>query len=148
MAKPKNSLILKIVFTRSFYDTLESAMDDELAIAEKKWRVNLDADEEERIKSLSREQLQAKVTSMARSWQFGDKTIPLPVPHPNPQTVKLPDDVSKLAGLELMRDKSQWKIAEEDDYDVVDIEDFPRHIEELMTGWIRTAVFYGVGSEA
>ena len=148
MAKPKKSLTLEVELTPEFYASLESAMTDEMSIAQGKWRTNLDTDEQDTILGHSKNQLQTKALSMAKPWQYGDASISIVIAHPRDKQVKLPEEISELEGVALIRPKSLWEIAEDEVDGSTDVENFVPCVEELLTDWARTAVFYGVGSGA
>lgn len=148
MAKPKNSLVLEVEFTSDFYARIEEAMKDELNSAQMKWQTRIDDSTSDLILSHSRNQLQTKALGMAKPWQYGDDSISISIAHPRSQTVKIPTESSKLNEAKLIRKKALWEIAEDELDDAVDLEDFVAYIEDLLIGWSRTAVFYGVGSGA
>lgn len=148
MAKPKKSLTLEIELTPAFYKNLEAAMHDEMFIAQGKWKTKINTEDQALIMSHSKNQLQTKALAMAKPWQYGDESISIVIAHPRSRHVKLPEAVSELDGVALFRPKSLWEIAEDGADEAVDVENFVPCVESLLTEWIRTAVFYGVGSEA
>lgn len=146
--KSKKTLILEVQLTDDFYKRIHDTMLEELSEAQNKWRVKLDNDTQDLIMRHAQNQLQSKSSAMAKPWHFGDPKINISVVHPRTRKVKLPDDEKELEGVRLERPKSLWEVAENGSENAVDIEDFVETIEDLLVGWARTAVFYGVGSEA
>lgn len=148
MAKPKKSLVLEVDLASDFYDRMDEAMSDELSVAQMKWRIAVDSSMQDLIIQHAKNQLQTKALGMAKPWQYGDEMISISIAHPHSLKVKIPEEIEKLNEIMLVRKKALWEIAEDEPDGAVDVEDFAAHVEQLIIGWARTAVFYGVGSEA
>lgn len=142
-------------------ERMMEAISDELDIAERKWRMTLPSDARSRITDLSVIHLVSKVeqfTGHRTRWMMGSDVVNLPIgdmPNRKPfddGEMSWDDFVDDPVASEgyLRRSNAGWNLTEVTDKDdrttVQKITEFPEFFESQMLEWLRTAVFYGVGS--
>lgn len=140
-----NTLAIIINLPEDFLKLLQKEIADELTISQKKWKITLDTKEKTTIKKAALTQLASKVSSLAHSnWDLGDKLL-INATGASGQ-IELPKEFKDNESLSLILNKKGWEVIDEEAEIAVSIGDFyDETIGQLYT-WVRTAVFYGVGS--
>lgn len=141
------------VFTlpSEFTSTLENAVEDEFTVAERKWGVVLNEEKREVVKRNAYQQLEGKVNAMARHrWTLEDETLRVAIQAPGASgrviTYPLaPAEASKLTEAALFA-KETWRLDDEPTVDSIPLSTLDETMLTFMEQWLRTAVFYGVGS--
>lgn len=140
-----NTLTISIKFPKGFFDELTKEIDDELAIAQKKWKYTLAKEEIAEVKKASQEQLRLKVSGLAKSeWTFGGKLIINATGASDFLEITPRFKEERAYGIVL--NKNGWLATSEESDSVVQLKDFYQSLVTTLTTWLRTAVFYGVGS--
>lgn len=141
-----STLHIIINLPEDFLKHLQKEINDELAIAQRKWKIQLDAKQKTHVRKAALTQLASKVSSLAHSnWDLGDKLL-INVPGGDGR-IELPKTVKGAnANLSLVLSKKGWEVIEEEADIAVGINDFHGSIIDNLNTWVRTAVFYGVGS--
>jgi hypothetical protein len=147
-----NKLIIHLTLPEDFMTRLADTIEDELAVASKKWKVELNEDSRDIIRRHSRAQLRQKTAETSRSpWDlssrvtvkvnatgtFAGKELELPV-----------GLTAAAADLRLIRMRDGWEIDTEARDGSVALSEFSSFFQEKLLTWVRTAVFYGVGTYA
>lgn len=161
----KTRLIIKID-NKDFIEKLKDSAYEEIEVAKKKWGVTdkeISKDIEKEIISISLLQLQDKVNSIFydtdKEWILG-KELDFYIENYLPiSKILIKDDKADSVRSKRMRDSYLYRhkngyftIAKEENNDFPDssplIIDSYEYIQELFSTWLKTAVFYGVGSYA
>ncbi len=137
--------VIKVSFPKNFTSTLENEITDELAIAQTKWKLSLTKAQEDVVRAAAKEQLCSKVSSLFKNnWKFeSNMTI---------SVAGLTEDLflskkNKLdEDLKFLLSKSGWSLTTEETGNSVSGDQLYSALVKTLTVWLRTAVFYGVGS--
>lgn len=164
--KPKKIEITFKLASKDIVDEIRQAGLDELAVAERKWKVRLSEEEKAQLLGLSILQLQEKVShsfeKTTKPWQLGSD---LTAKFHNSFDVEGSFIASKgkltsSKSVQKLKKKAwlyreytgAWSIREEANEEYPDLsvplEESLEFIVETLKTWMRTAVFYGVGSYA
>lgn len=150
MAKQDSSLILKILLPDDFEDVITTAMEEEFSIASHKWNVFLSNEAKEEIFRHAKKQLSTKVASVTKSnWDFGSVLFVKISDAKASQTIHLPFTngfPEQLDNHIILRGSNEWKLTDEQNDKTVLLSNFYEYILNNLENWVRTAVFYGVGS--
>lgn len=140
-----STLSIIINLPEDFLKHLQKEINDEIAIAQKKWKVTLNTKQKTHIRKAALTQLASKVSSLAHStWDLGDKLL-INVAGGSGK-IELPKEIKRNANLSIVLSKKGWEVIEEEADVAVKINDFYDKVIENLNTWVRTAVFYGVGS--
>lgn len=150
MKSAKGKILVTINLPNKFINIIKNEINDEIAIAQKKWKVDFKNTSEELfakdlIVDQSLNQIESKTLSIfGRSWDFSDK-ISILVNSYASDEITLPDERVKL---NFVRQGQNWCIDSEkiDKLNSIPASEFPAEIEQLLKNWARTAAFYGIGS--
>ena len=146
---PENTLTIRIDLGKDFHHTLEASIEKSLQVAQKKWGLDLGADDINHIVHHSFAQLHQQVSENARSEWDGGRIVNVIVTASRPGEVFLPNhDMSPALKTSLIKTKNGWEISneEEDEDKAVRVLDFYEHYRNLILTMLDTAIFYGVGS--
>lgn len=146
MAKiDKYLMTVRVVLDDGFVDSLRDVMADELKSASRKWMVRMSSQDSDAVYAHALAQLRRRVTDMAHTqWDMSDMVV-LKLEYPNSVTLTVPGQ-SKFHDLSLLRMKDGWTLYDEPNDDSVVLKDIKDRLQDEMKTWLRTAVFYGVGS--
>lgn len=148
-----NRVIFNVELPEDFLQSMEQVMEEELQIAQRKWGISLDDELQEQVKRHSLNQLAAKVDlTMKVSWNF-QRVLPLKIKGLTKSSageihkdLLLPRDAGKVGPLKLLLDRDGYEVDDEDSDGAVSAEDLPSSALQTILTWLRTAIFYGVGS--
>lgn len=129
-----------------FMHTLHNVADDELQVATEKWGVHVDEETARTIQHHAFQQLAKKVSVLSKhTWNLDD-TVVVNIRSTHPRVIKLPSNNEALLGTLITRETNRWAFADSPGDTVVRGEDFYQSLCDTMQMFLRTAVFYGVGS--
>lgn len=143
---------MKIVFSlpENFNESLSVAAQEEMNLAQRRWSVKLNDADIDRVMELSFAQLVAKVRVISGNdaWTLDDNSLEVTIRDGRAdEIVFLPKDSSSIADVYVIRDnKEDWRIDDEPTANSTALVDLPERFTEEISMWLRTAVFYGVGS--
>lgn len=142
-----SNLSITVNLPKDFIKVLQKEINDEIAIAQKKWKITLEQKEKAIIKNATLEQLSSKVATLShQTWDLGDK---LYIEAPGRSgSLELPRKFKENESMSIVLSKKGWEITEEEAEVAIKIEDFYDELLNTIFTWTRTAVFYGVGSYA
>lgn len=149
MKKTENALEVTLVLPKNFKTKLDDAMKDEFAIACKKWGLNLNTEDRDKVLDSARKQLSGKVSLIARHpWQPGDTRLKVIVSSNKKGVVEitLPSREAKNYSVAFVRANDKWKVEDDVSASSVQLSEFHSFFVNEVTTWARTAVFYGVSS--
>lgn len=137
----------------NYMDLIENALQDELIVAQRKWGVSLTEEALEDVKRHSLNQLSMKVDlTLKTNWNF-QEVITLKIKGLSKSSsngllkdLKLPEELDKVPGIKLVVGRDGFEVESEPSDNTVDPSDLPEYILNRILTWVRTAVFYGVGS--
>lgn len=132
-----------------FVKTLAAEAEDEITIAENKWGVILDNDQRERVKFYAIKQLDNRVSRFSgSSWRVGDSELPVKIAEfaASKKIVRLPALKEADDQYPLTRIRDGIGLAKEDSENIFVSADLQEFLETLIKKWLRTGVYYGVGS--
>lgn len=140
-----NSLNIVVSLPSDFISLLNSEIDDELIVAQGKWKVTLTPEQAEHIKKSARDQLRSKVSGLAKAhWDLGNKVV---INAAGATGNLLITKKSKHdQNIMLLLNKAGWAVTQEETDSAVNVSDFYESLIKTLFIWSRTAVFYGVGS--
>lgn len=140
------SLTVKVKIGKVFIKELNNAVEDEFKKAVDKWGVTLSNDEKKDLIVKSFEQLQSRIEAISKNpWKIGESIV-YTIPGATGE-YELPSKESKSSGVMLVRASDGWKASSEPKKgDPIPLGTFHKVAKEEITNWLRTAVFYGVGS--
>lgn len=138
-------LTLNLELPESFLDELDATINDEIKIAQKKWKLRLTEDQKNIVFDNARIQTRLKTSTVARQpWDLGSKLV-LRVPFTQNSQINLRPSAKTNRKIELTLTKDGWVIAE-DSENPVPVSELLDKQQEIIKRWARTAAFYGVGS--
>lgn len=141
-------LILNLELPESFLQDLEAIINDEIAIAQKKWKLRLTDEQKQIVFDNARTQTRLKASTIAKQpWDLGSK-LSLKVPYTRNTQLELKPGVPIDKKINLVITKDGWVIAHEEAENPVHISDLLAKQIKVLEKWARTAAFYGVGSFA
>jgi len=144
-----NKIFVNIKLENSFLNSFERIMDDEMAIAEKKWNLSLNTEKRNLIKSNAKIQLSRKVSEISHiEWKLENELCIRMNSLKEYETFHLPDkkyDSCKTSFI-LLRDG--WEVDFEGREEAINVSQFDTFMKNSIEKWLRTAVYYGVGSYA
>lgn len=137
----------------NYMDLIENALNDEIAIAQRKWGVELGDEALESIKRHSLNQLSMKVDlTLKTSWNF-QQVVTLKIKGLSKSSstgllkdLKLPAEIKKVPQIKLVLARDGFEVESESSDNTVDPSELPDYILNKILIWVRTGVFYGVGS--
>jgi hypothetical protein len=142
-------LILNLELPENFEEELYKTINDEIALAQKKWKLKLSDDQKLKVFESSRTQTRLKTSTIAKqTWDLGRK-LSLKVTFTKNTQIELKPDSNFTAThkkINLVLTKDGWVIANEESEDPVNITEILDKQIEVIKQWARTAAFYGVGS--
>lgn len=147
--KAKKRFYVVATLPEKFDEILESIIAEELIRAQNTWGVRLSEEEKTRVIQSTHRQLESKVFSaMESEWVMGQRDISVWVRGEEiDATCYLPiNDDSTYADMRVVRKRNFWEISHENTDAVVSLNDIPDQIIGLMKDWVRTGIYYGVGS--
>jgi len=132
---------------------IDQAIEDELKTAQRKWGVELSDETIESVKRHSLNQLSMKVDlTLKTSWNFQPfVTLKIKGLSKNSSSgplkdLTLPDELKSVPEIALVLGRDGFEVESEPSDGTVDPADLNGYILNRILVWIRTAVFYGVGS--
>lgn len=149
---------VKFPFTDEFRSSLLDILYDEMKIASSKWRVSLSEDESSTVVRHSLAQLNGRLSSIGdKLYEFNFVTsqefeiLLHGLKRESSLTFQelLLDEETK--NLQIRKEKNSFRVEENAEANsskhlVIPVEYLERLIKETIEKWLRTAVFYGVGS--
>lgn len=141
-----------VALPSDYMDQIEEAVTDELKVAQQKWGVKLSPETQERVREHSINQLVLKVDSALKTtWEFKPE-ISLKIKGLTKGSggfntdLNIPEDADKLDGIRLILAREGYEVDDEDSDGSLNVTDLPTRLLEAILKWLRTAIFYGVGS--
>jgi hypothetical protein len=149
MKKAENCLEITLTLPKTYKRKLVALMEDEFLVASRKWGLKLNTEDKKRIFTHSIAQLEGKVFLITGTqWKSDDPTLVLEVATQkgNMFPIIIPSKEAEELAISLVRSHDEWRIDSEPNSEAVLLKDFYSFFLAEMEKWIRTAVFYGVGS--
>jgi len=144
-----STLTINVTLRPDFLENLARVIDDEIAIAERKWNRYLSDEEKNIVRKSTHAQLRSKVSSLAhKEWDLGPKFTIIATGEGAPATMNIREDSKPRQKISFVLNKNGWMVTREEAAAVRPIGEFFAHLNEMMETWARTATFYGVGSYA
>lgn len=141
-----------VALPQDYMDQIESAIKAELKVSQQKWGVSLSQETQESVRKHSVNQLTLKVDSTLKtSWEFKPE-ISLRIKGLTKGSggftsdLNIPEDAEQVNGIRLILAREGYEVDEEDSDGALNAEDLPAKLLEAIIKWLRTAIFYGVGS--
>lgn len=142
-----NSLSIIINLPEDFVKALTKEINDELSVAQRKWKVTLETKDKTLIRKAALAQLGSKVSSLSHStWDLGDKLLINAAGGSGSMT--LPKKFKNDEHSAIILNKKGWEITDEESSSSIPLPEFYDEFIRTLYTWVRTAVFYGVGSYA
>ena len=147
MKKKSNKMKINIFLGKDFKNLLNSEIEDEFIIAQKKWSVQLSVEDKDRIKEFSLEQLYGKEEFILGSKESNNNVTVIVESYEEKQ-ISISENKFPDGKLSLLRHRDCYEIDYDNLIDSIPIKKFAQHIKKEIFKWVRTAIFYGVGSYA
>jgi len=132
---------------------IDQAIEEELKTSQRKWGVELSDETIELVKRSSLNQLSMKVDlTLKTSWNFQPfVTLKIKGLAKSSSTgllkdLTLPDELKSVPAIDLVLGRDGFEVESEPSDGTVSPADLNSYILNRILVWIRTAVFYGVGS--
>jgi len=137
----------------NYMELIDSAIETELKAAQRKWGVDLSEETVELVKRNSLNQLSMKVDlTLKTSWNF-QPIVTLKIKGLSKsgssgllKDLTLPDELKSVPDIALVLGRDGFEVESEPSDGTVAPADLNGYILDRILVWIRTAVFYGVGS--
>lgn len=140
-----SKLHLIVSHGEGFVGELKAAMKDELAIASRKWGVNLSKAEEAFVLETALKQLRLRVEAIAgHPWNYTPEVTY--VLAGKKATLRVPSPEASKSPLRLVRASDAWKVDPDREETSIPLGEFAAAARGETLAWARTAVYYGVGS--
>lgn len=154
MKREPSIIQLSILLPQNYNQKIYDIMDDEFKIASKKWDVYLNSDDKDIIKENTLIQLERKVEYISKNkWNIHDNIIKINIKNTIKGIISIQLPINNETNNEILnkhysfvRVSNEWVINDDDNSDAIELENFYQTFMNDMEKWIRTAVFYGVGS--
>lgn len=144
-----STLTINVTLRPDFLANIARVIDDEIAIAERKWNRKLTEEEKSVVRKSAHGQLRSKVSALAhKEWDLGSKFTILASSEGAPATMNIREDSKPRQKISFILNKNGWMVTREESDAVRPIGEFFAHLNETMETWVRTATFYAVGSYA
>lgn len=132
---------------------IESAISEELIVAQRKWGVKLSDETAELVKRHSLDQLTRKVDlTLKTSWGF-ETSVTLKIKGLSKgatsgilNDLTLPDELDSVPSIALVLGRDGFEVESEPSDNTVQPAELSDYILRKILVWVRTAIFYGVGS--
>ena len=142
-------LILNLELPESFLADLDKTIHEEIALAQKKWKLKLTNEQQKIVFESARTQTRLKTSTIAKQpWDLGSK-LSMRIPFTRNSQIELKPESQFTAAqkkIDLVLTKDGWVLANEESEDPVNVTDILEKQIEVIKKWSRTAAFYGVGS--
>ena len=137
----------------NYMELIDSAIETELKAAQRKWGVDLSEETVELVKRNSLNQLSMNVDlTLKTSWNF-QPIVTLKIKGLSKsgssgllKDLTLPDELKSVPDIALVLGRDGFEVESEPSDGTVAPADLNGYILDRILVWIRTAVFYGVGS--
>lgn len=149
MRKEQNIIEVIINLPRTFKSNLKKEIINEIELAATKYSVILSDDEKENIMFHTINQLENKVTAVARApWEITDPTLKVVVRSNRKGVfqIELPAKDTEKFDVSFVRTHDEWKVDQDPNPDAILLKDFYTFFMGEVYKWARTGAFYGVGS--
>lgn len=139
-------LTLNLELPESFTQDLEDILHDEIAIAQKKWKLRLTPEQKATVFENARTQTRLKTSTVAKyQWDLTSK-LSLRIPYSRNTQLELKPGVKLDKKIDLVITKDGWVLANEESENPINLSSVLEKQIEIIERWARTAAFYGVGS--
>lgn len=148
MRKSENTIKITIELPKNFKYSIERTMEHEWKDASKKWQVRLGSEDKEKVMRHAKNQLQSKVSFLAKNpWDLEKTSIVISVNSMGrgAAALNLPESAEEY-NISLIRANEEWRLCDEPSSKTIPLAEFQAHVTNEIATWARTAVFYGVGS--
>lgn len=153
MSTMASRIAFHVKLAENYMDLIDKAIEDELKVAQRKWGVDLSEETVELVRRHSLNQLSMKVDlTLKTSWNF-QRVVTLKIKGLSKSSgngllkdLNLPDEIDSVPAIELVLGRDGFEVESEPSDGTVLPADLPEYILDRILVWIRTAVFYGVGS--
>lgn len=137
-----------IKLENNFLKKVRLEIEDEIKVASKKWRVNLNTEDRNNIVMHSFNQLFQKVTEISKNNWSGEDIIEVRINTKRDiGVIELSKGVKIESDLRLLKLRDRWELAyDESDETIIPIDEFYEYFTGKIKQWARTAAFYGVSS--
>lgn len=139
-------LILNLELPESFLRDLDRTINEEITLAQKKWKLKLTEEQKIVVFENARTQTRLKTSTIAKqAWDLGNK-LAIRVPYIRNMQIELKPGVPVNKKIDLVMTKDGWVQAnEETEYPINVANVLEKQITTILR-WGQTAAFYGVGS--
>lgn len=147
MRKKDATVRVMLQLPSDYFEKLDEIFEDEFVIAQKKWGITLDEHQKQKIYQNSFFQWREKVATVSKNPV--DRTYNRVTFNIRTQDEFLEDYVlpkKHKVNIPLMDVQAGWTVGREEGKPFVYVNDFYDFMVEKFEKWMRTAVFYGVGS--
>jgi len=153
MSTMASRIAFHVKLADNYMELIDEAIEDELKVAQRKWGVDLSDETVESIKRHSLNQLSMKVDlSLKTSWNF-QPFVTLKIKGLSKSSgngllrdLNLPEELSSVPAIDLVLGRDGFEVESEPSDNTVSPSDLDSYILNRILTWIRTAIFYGVGS--
>lgn len=153
MSTMASRIAFHVKLADNYMELIDEAIEDELKTAQRKWGVDLSDETIESIKRHSLNQLSMKVDlSLKTSWNF-QPSVTLKIKGLSKTSgntllrdLNLPEELSSVPAIDLVLGRDGFEVESEPSDNTVAPSELDGYILSRILTWIRTAIFYGVGS--
>lgn len=153
MSTMASRVAFHVKLAEDYMERIESAIEAELKTAQRKWGVSLSEETIELVKRDSLNQLSMKVDlTLKTSWNF-QPIITLKIKGLSKNSssgmlkdLTLPDELKSVPEIALVLGREGFEVESEPSDGTVEPAELNGYILDRILVWVRTAVFYGVGS--
>ena len=147
-----NIMQLVVTFSDDFPEKLSQVIKDEMEVASRKWGVDLYGDNKQIIADNSITQVLRKVSKISGSrWlDFSDSKLIVNVEteKSSQPSIEIFENSTHLPPIKLAKIHEQFIVNNDPNKETVSLDEFYAYFTDQIEKWLRTAVFYGVGSFA
>lgn len=149
VVKNNTKMIIHVDLGQDFVETIRKDMEQAFDEAVKKWGVFVNFKQKEAIFTHSIRQVQAKTSENAKNnWDLSDHLTIRAISVRSGIEISLPSPEAANVKTKLFYTRDGWEVDQENNEESVALNDFADYIRNKIRTWVRTAVFYGVGSYA
>lgn len=146
---PDSYLILNLELPGSFLKDLDKAINEEIVLAQKKWKLRLTNEQKAIVFENARTQTRLKTSAIAKqAWDLGTK-LSLKIVYDHNMQINLKRGAPAPKAVDdFVMTKDGWVRATEESENPVSVSDILERQIATIIRWGQTAAFYGVGSYA
>lgn len=139
------ALNLTVKLDPKLLESVNSIIDDEFEIAERKWKVSLTDDQRDVVRIHALDQLKCRIESLTESEWDDVSKIRLCIKDESGE-LTVPSKGAKDSTIRLIRVTRGWCVDPDNKDTGFPVNELQKVIQEEIEKWTRTAVYYGVSS--